>query len=75
MADAEKVLGPGAKGDPEDPAKRITAEDLADAKATEVVEAVESGVVTPDQAREAEEQRDKPRKTVERAIREQEGNA
>lgn len=69
MADENKrVLGPGAKGDPENPGATV---DLAEATATEVVEAVETGSVSRDEALAAEKQREEPRKTVTSKLQEE----
>lgn len=59
--DVKRVLGTGAKGDIKNPGLR---HDLTEATADEVVEKVETGQVSPDEALASEKGRDKPRKTV-----------
>lgn len=69
MAEQERVLGPGAKGDPENPAERITPEDLEGATVAEVRTALESEQVTPEQVAAAEAEREgDPRTGVERLV-------
>lgn len=66
MAEQEIVLGPGAKGDPYNPQAQT---DLSEASADEVVQAVETGEVSAQDALAAEESRKGgPRKTVKQKI-------